>query len=340
VEDANAFSFRAAARILSNCCRHSVAATLAPGEEHTTAGHDGHYLVIKRLMPLFQQYAPPELTAALKAQAESLTALVTGATRARDDDDWVKNGIRPDNGEENYERSLFDQLDHAKTSTERDAINIRLAMLFASRGDLHARDFIDDVADPETRGYARTLTDIRLAEWAIKKKNADRITEIIRTGELSHIYKVWLSTQAAKLLAKSDNEKALSSIEFANAEARRISGSEVDAPRAFVAAATAMFVVNCSEVWDMMNEAVKAANSAETFTGKDGDLSFHLNTKAGSSHADYEAVPDFDLEGIFRNLADYDYDKAVGLARGFNRDAPRAVATIAIARSVLETRKK
>jgi hypothetical protein len=242
--------------------------------------------------------------------------------------------------DENYERSLLNQLDHEKTSTMRDSINIRLAMHFASKGDLHARDFIDDIVDPETRTYARTLTDIRLAERAIWKKDADRIVELIRTGEFSHVYKAWLSTQAAKLLAKSDNEKAASLVELAIAEARRISGSDADAPRAFVAAANAMFEVNRNAVWETMNEAVKSANSAEDFTGEDGGLSFRLTTKAGPSHVSYNAVPDFDLDGIFRNLADYDYDKAVQLARGLNRDAPRSVATIAIARTVLEPKKK
>ena len=311
-----------------------------PGEEHTTAGHDGHYLVIKRLMPLFEQFAPPELTAAVKVQLESLTSLINGATRNRDDDDWVKTGIRPDKMEENYEKSLFNQLDHAKTSTERDSINIRLAMHFAAAGDVRARDFIDDIADPETRTYARTLTDIRLAERAIAKKDTNRMIELVRTGELSHAYKVWLSTQAAKLLAKSDNEKAAGLVELAIAEARRISASDVESPRAFVAAANAMFTVSRTAVWETMNEAVKAANSNENFTGEDGELSFRLVTKAGPSHASHNAVPDFDLEGIFRDLADYDYDKAVQLARGLNREAPRSVATIAIARAVLESKKK
>jgi hypothetical protein len=51
-------------------------------------------------------------------------------------------------------------------------------------------------------------------------------------------------------------------------------------------------------------------------------------------------VPDFDLEGIFRSLSNYDYDKAVELARGFQGEAPRANAVIAIARSVLDEKKK
>jgi len=44
------------------------------------------------------------------------------------------------------------------------------------------------------------------------------------------------------------------------------------------------------------------------------------------------------LNGIFRDLADQDYDRAVEMARGFQAEGPRASATIAIARAVLEPR--
>jgi hypothetical protein len=47
----------------------------------------------------------------------------------------------------------------------------------------------------------------------------------------------------------------------------------------------------------------------------------------------------FDVEGIFRELARQDYDRAVEVARGFAGEGPRAMATIAIARSVLEEKK-
>jgi hypothetical protein len=90
-----------------------------------------------------------------------------------------------------------------------------------------------------------------------------------------------LSSEAATLLAKSDNEKALSLVELATAEARRISPSDADAPRAFLAAASTVFVVNRSAVWETMNEAVKNANSAEAFTGEDGELDFQMKTKDG-----------------------------------------------------------
>ena len=48
---------------------------------------------------------------------------------------------------------------------------------------------------------------------------------------------------------------------------------------------------------------------------------------------------DFDLLAVFRHLARADLLRAVQLAKTFTGEAPRAVATLAIARSVLEKRK-
>ena len=47
---------------------------------------------------------------------------------------------------------------------------------------------------------------------------------------------------------------------------------------------------------------------------------------------------DFDLVPVFRHLAPADLLRAVQLAKTFTGEAPRAIATLAIARSVLEKR--
>ena len=60
----------------------------------------------------------------------------------------------------------------------------------------------------------------------------------------------------------------------------------------------------------------------------------------GGSSVNTNDVPDFDLEGIFKDLALRDYDRAVELARGFQCEGPRAVATIAIARAILEPKRR
>ena len=309
-----------------------------PGQDQTTSGPDGQYLVIKRLMPLFEQFAAPEMTAALRDQLQVLGSIVRDGTRQRDDDP-VRNGIRPDQPAADREQSVLDQLDHAKTSAERDRLYLQLAMFMAGKGDLRARDYVAKIEESEMRNNARAFIDATMAAQAVDKKDTERALEIARTGELTHLQKVWLLTQTAKLLAKSDHEKALNLIEDAAAEARRIDGSDPDRPRAFFAVTNALLVVSRATAWDVMGDAIKAANSAENFTGEDGELTFQMLTK-GMSSIRQSTVADFDVTGIFEALAKEDYEKAVDLARGLQHDAPRASAVIAIARSVLSDKQK
>jgi hypothetical protein len=48
---------------------------------------------------------------------------------------------------------------------------------------------------------------------------------------------------------------------------------------------------------------------------------------------------DFDLLAVFRHLARADLLRAIQLAKTFTGESPRAVATLAIARTVLEEKK-
>jgi hypothetical protein len=93
-------------------------------------------------------------------------------------------------------------------------------------------------------------------------------------------------------------------------------------------------VVDPARVSEAIFEAVKAANSTDGFTGEGGTVTQTINSKNVISVSPHN-VPDFDIEGIFSALANEDYDGTVQLARGFQAEAPRTNATIAIARSVL-----
>jgi len=87
-------------------------------------------------------------------------------------------------------------------------------------------------------------------------------------------------------------------------------------------------------VWDATFDAVKAANAAEGFTGEDGHFVFRFQSR-GQNSISNKSVPDFNLEPIFRHLAVLDYGRAIELAKGFQAEGPRAIATIAIARAIL-----
>jgi len=309
-----------------------------PGQDQTTSGIEGKYMVMKRLMPLFEQLAPREITESVRAQMEALTPLVPESARQRDDE-TLREGIRPQQKSEDREQALLDRIEHAKTSEERDALYLQVARLRAENGDLRARDFIDKIDDSDLRKNARAYIDVSLTMRAVDKKDAEAVLELVRTGELTHLQKAWALSQVAKLLVKNDHEKSLSVIDDALAEARRIEGSDPDRPRALMAVANALFLSDRDKTWDAVYDAAKAANSAEGFTGEDGVLRISLLTKSMSSVRS-STVADFDVSGVFRELARADYNRTVELARGFEREAPRASAVIAIARAVLEEKQK
>ena len=126
---------------------------------------------------------------------------------------------------------------------------------------------------------------------------------------------------------------------FGNDEARRIEPSDPARPHALIAVANALKVVDRSRVWDATFDAVRAANSADGFTGEDGEFVFRFQSK-GQSSISNKSVPEFDLEPIFRSLAMLDFERSIDLAKGFQAEGPRAIATIAIARAILQPRKE
>lgn len=149
---------------------------------------------------------------------------------------------------------------------------------------------------------------------------------------------MWLLAQAAKALPPADRDKALEIIADATVEARRIDVLDPDRPRALIAIANALLTTDRGRAWEMMLEVAKASNSAEGFNGEDGRLSMKLQSKNMTSmHS--STVDDFNLPGVFRELAKENATQAIEIARSFEGEAPRATALIAAARALLSEKK-
>ena len=333
--------FQAAAQILLKPLPAEILGATPTTTSNTKAvdpnGLEARYLIIKRLMPFFEQSAPGDLVESLRGQLNALSSLVSDGTRRRDDE-WLNKGVKPDKPQAEREQALLDRVDRAKTSAERDSLYVQLAFLLAGQGDMKARDYVSKIEESELRKGAQAYIDTQLASYAVGKKLTDQALELASKGELSHLHRVWVLTECAKQLLKTDKEKALELVESAATEARRIDVSDPLLPSALFAVANSLVAIDPSRSWDAAFDAVKAANSAVGFTGEDGKLVNTFQSRNSRSISDND-VAEFNVEGIFRELATKDYDRAVELARGFQGEGPRAVATIAIARAVLEPKK-
>lgn len=310
-------------------------------QDRSTSGLQGKFMVIRRLMPLFEQYAPKEITDQLRGE---MAVLGQGVDRdavgeENEEESPVQRGITPDRKAEDVEKSLLDRIERAKTSAERDALYVQLADKASQKGDLRARDFADKVEDIELRKQAKPYFDMQLAMTVVEKKETDKMLLIASKGDLSKIQKVWLLTEAAGSLPPAERERAVEIVAEAATEARRIEGGDPDRTRALIAVANAYLKIDRARAWEMMLEVTKASNSAEGFNGEDGRLVMRLESKnMRSMHT--STVDEFNLPGVFRTLAQENATQAIEIARSFEREAPRATALIAVARALLSEKAK
>ena len=322
----NAF-FRAAAGVL-------LRPSPAREQDRSSSGIQGKYLVIRRLMPVFEQYAPKEIAEQLRGEMSVLGQGIEADVRDLNEDNPIQPVNTPERKAEDVEKSLLDRIERAKTSEERDALYLQLASRTAEKGDMRARDFTDKIEDSELRKQAKPFIDMNLAMKAAEKKETEKALTLASKGELSHLQRVWLMTEAATAMPPADREQALETVADALIEARRIDVSDADRPRALIAVANAFLVLDRARTWELMLEIAKASNSAAGFNGEDGRLTMQLRTKNMSSMR-ASTVDEFNLPGVFRKLSQENATQAVEIARSFEREAPRATALIAVARALI-----
>jgi hypothetical protein len=307
-------------------------------QDATATGRVGTFFVISRLMPFFEQ-AIPEGVPALRARLAALNPDIPEHARQGLSDDLTR-GLVPEGSQGDPVQESLDAAGRAADPRERDMAYLRAAQAAASKGDMRARDFADKIEDADLRRQVRGFIDFALLNRAVSdKKDGLEVLRLAASGELTPVQRTWAYTEAARLLAKDDRPRALEALEAAANAAKGIDAAEPDRVRATVAVATRFFEFDRNRAWEIMAEAVKASNAAPEFTGADSGLSARIRAK-GMSMTTNISAPVFDLTGVFQTLAREDMNRALALAQTFTGESPRAVATLAIARAVLDDKPK
>jgi hypothetical protein len=307
-----------------------------PDQDRTLAGRGGLYFTIARLLPLFDRYAPdfsPELRAQMNALAPDAPERFRNGT-----DKMLTRGLVPEETQRDEGQEALENADRAANPAERDLSFARAALAAARKGDANARDLVDKIQDTELRRNTRAFVDFELINRAIGRKDAQEALRLARTGEVTNVQRVWALMEISRLVQKTDAKNTGEILDEAMSAARRINGSDPDRPRALFGVATRMYEVDRTRAWEMVSEAVKAANSSTDFTGVDAQIVVRLKTASGNTTMNFN-VESFDLNLIFGLLAREDLFRAVELAKSFTYEAPRAAATLAIIRAVLEQKR-
>ena len=91
---------------------------LPPDQDFTSSGPRGRYMVIRRLLPLFDQYAP-DTASALRAQLTALSGEQSKKFSGDDENSLLTKALQPEDPALNSVEELQDRIDHARSSAER-----------------------------------------------------------------------------------------------------------------------------------------------------------------------------------------------------------------------------
>ncbi|HJQ35010.1 MAG TPA: hypothetical protein VJ866_22865 [Pyrinomonadaceae bacterium] len=307
--------------------------------DRTSSGRIGGYVVVTRMLPLFDRYAP-DRAAALRAR-QALLAQDTPEQNRRPDDQLLTRGVVPEDPNRDQVQEALNRLDSAKNSNQRDLVYFRAAMAALEKNDPErAREFADKIEDVDTRKQLISFMAFQQVQEAVRDKRTDDALRFVHSDELTRVQRIWGLTEAAKLLLKEQPGRAGEALDEATAEARRLDEGSPDRIRALIAVATQLSQLDRARTWGLMEEVVKSANALAEFSGEDGSITVRVEFKDGGAMTQNIDVESFDLSGVFSALAAEDFDRASALARTLKGEGPRSVATLAIARALLIKKKE
>jgi hypothetical protein len=309
---------------------------LPPDQDLTSAGLTGKYLVIKRLLPLFERYTP-DTGVALRSLLTTLAKQVSNA-EVDDDDFLLTQGLVRDSDPHTVLDQLQERVDRARNETERDGIYADAAAILAVEANPAAQDIAEKIDNVYRREAARRYVDVSLFRTAIAKKNIAAAFRLAKGDSLTHAQRTWAYIQIARLLMSSDRTRALELLEEALTESRRMDQNDPDRAFLIIGLATQFLPADIIRSWEIAGEAVKAANATEEFSGEPDSLSVTLFTSSGLKLIDLD-TSNFNLSILFSSLAKDDSTRASDLAKSFKYEAPRAVATLAVASAIAKKTK-
>lgn len=300
--------------------------------DRSSAGLAGTHFIVMRLLPLFQQYAP-DFVGALNTQLAALGPEAAQAT-ANTGEVSLRRGMTGDSGESLNDDELTERLDRAQTSDDRDRAYAFAAISAADKGDSRAHELVEKIEDSVTRKSVSAYVDYMLIRAVITKKRPDEALLLMQKAELPRLVRAHFLTRIAALKVKDDPVRATELLNEALTETRRLDADTAERAYSFVAVLRQFLMLDRTRTWELLSETIKTINNVPDFTGERGQMILTVEGKF-SIRLSVDLILTTDLIEIFRQLAEQDFYQALDVSKTFKADAPRSLATIAVARAVL-----
>lgn len=319
----------------------------APSSGNATTEAVAFYFAIGRLLPFFEreaaQYAPE-----LRARATTLASEIETSRREQVAAQQSLERLTPRNRTDPL-GSYLERLDSAGSEAKRKRVLIEIVMA-AARQRLwdRAQSYADKLEDLNTRQSALSfikasrIADISNTYEKDKEEDFESFVKFVSAADVPPVMKVLGYAQTAMIASrKGAAKRALELLNMAEYEAGRTQAGTEQRAAAYAFMLGTAARVDKARAWDFLAEFVRTANALEDFRGDDMALEVQIGDGAtDESAATVRIEPkSFHLDEIFATMAQIDFDRAIAEARTLGKDVPRALASLAVARSALEREK-
>ncbi len=307
------------------------------------------YFAITRLLPFFAREAEqfvPELQARANALADEIDAGRRDYLRGQSE---VTAVAREHPGDPL--RPQLDQLSRARTESERQRIYLSMVKTAVGiRAWDRARRAAEKIEDLNMRHAALSfialnqVADISRAYADPREDDFDPVLKFVDSADLKPLARAWGYAQAAEIAVrkKKGKQRAVELLNEASRWAARADAGTQERVAAYAVVTSSAMNVDRQRAWDALHEAVKAANSAEEFSGEQVTIEIHADEAAGDeSEPAFTFTSDaFRLDRIFAKMARLDFDKAMTETHALESGVTRSIAQIAVARAILENSRQ
>src|ERR1051326_2231898 len=303
--------------------------------EATSAGLNGTYFTIKRLLPLFEQNSPDQ-AAALQARLNALSE-GTGDLIPEQQRSFVNAGF---NSSADETIDWAERIKHAPNTNERNRLNALAAREAADKNDPKALEFADRIEDSELRTRVRGYVDLILLSKVLEKKNWEAALKLARNAQLTYFQRSWVYSELVGMTEKSAPDQAVQLITDATVQAEHIEPATAESAQAWIAIASRTGAMDQNRKWQAASDAGKAVDKGtSTYTGEESALLVRLQIRNDIATIRIPA-PTTALAALFKGLAEEDVYRAAELAKSIGNEGPRAVAILATARYIFQRKTK
>jgi hypothetical protein len=323
----------------------------APEDSVTMQDLISRFYTIGRLLPSFENNSAPysAFAPALRARHSELFNRIEAGRREQISSQFELNTLSH-TGNVDPLRSQTEQLARSEDVLERRRLAFSIVKTAARNKSWdRARRAAAEIENTDERQAAlsfimvQQIKDISHAYRDQKEDDFDAVVQFVRGADVPPFARAWGLAQAASIATRKRDPRISQVIsglmDEAEGHASRVGERTLHRVAAYGVLASIATRIDQPRAWRLMRELVKAANAMEDYTGDEDALEM--------SAADADSITDevshfsvesevFRLDGIFATMARLDYVQALAEARALDRDVPRALAHIAIARVLLE----